>query len=287
MLVKLTDLYINDLYAYFCFLSQEVPYYFHVDRDNWYKSMFHDCDWDGTPLFNELVTYILIREGAIKGFIQFGVSSFAFDDKGAKNSSLHYGIIRNIHFQKDESEYELLIQKAIDYLKNKGIENKYAFFHYFGMSCYARQGKLYGTYSYIEDVLKKYSFVKEHENVYYSKRLRAPIPVSEADITLETDNNYNNIRFIMDGKEIGGCELNFLVCGDICFLKWIYIKNEYSHQGLGTKCMNLLFATLHKMGIKRLDTDTADNNINAQKYYLKTGFMDMGVMRSYLAKSAM
>lgn len=44
----------------------------------------------------------------------------------------------------------------------------YAFYHYFGMTCFARHGKLYEKYTDIEELLMKHQFNREHENVYYS-----------------------------------------------------------------------------------------------------------------------
>ena len=49
--------------------------------------------------------------------------------------------------------------------------------------------------------------------------------------------------------------------------------------------MNKLFLELQNKGINRLDTDTIDTNFNAQNYYLKMRFMQMGIMRSYKMNS--
>ena len=54
--------------------------------------------------------------------------------------------------------------------------------------------------------------------------------------------------------------------------------------GIGTKVMYALFQTLYDMGIRRFDTDTALDNIAAQKYYEKCGFRNEGITRSYYTK---
>ena len=57
-------------------------------------------------------------------------------------------------------------------IKNFGKEETiYAFFHYFGMTCFARHGKLFETHNHIDSLLKENNFEIEHENVYYSSLL--------------------------------------------------------------------------------------------------------------------
>jgi len=43
-----------------------------------------------------------------------------------------------------------------------------------------------------------------------------------------------------------------------------------------------LCSALREQGISRIDTDTADGNVAAQKLYIKTGFTDMGRTKSYM-----
>ncbi|MCL2447266.1 MAG: GNAT family N-acetyltransferase [Oscillospiraceae bacterium] len=272
------------LFNYFISSRKSVPYYFPIDFEHWCESMFHDCDYDGKPLFSHLKTFLLMNEDEIEGFIQFGLTSFIFDKHGEKDYSKQYAVIRNIHFIEHAKNPHLLLDKANEYFDGLKIAKRYAYFHYFGMSCYARQGKLHDTEFHIEHLLFDYGFVKEHENVYYSKPLQDESTSDIPEIDFIFSDNGQHISFMKHDEKIGGCELNFLPQGDICFLKWIFIDEKYSHQGLGTKCMGKLFYVLKSKGILRLDTDTADNNINAQGYYIKTGFSDMGRMRSYCRK---
>ena len=133
----------------------------------------------------------------------------------------------------------------------------------------------------MEDLLCEYGYTREHENVYYSKSLERVSSAAIPEIDFIYKNGGKSVSFMRGGEHIGGCELNLLPHSSICYLVWIYIDGKYRHQGLGAKCMNKLFYELRQKGISRLDTDTADNNVNAQGYYIKTGFVDMGRMRSY------
>lgn len=270
-----------ELYNYFISSRKNVPYYYPVNFKHWHISMFNDCDFDSKPLFSDLETFLLINNDIIEGFIQFGLTSFVFGMNGEKDYSKHYGVIRNIYYAENSQNAYLLFNKAKEYFDHLGIEKRYAYFHYFGMSCYARQGKLHASEFYIENLLKKYGYVKEHENVYYSKSLQQISSPAISEIAFLYANNGQSISFMKENKKIGGCELNFVPHSDICFLKWIYIDDKYSHQGLGTKCMYKLFIELQEKGISKIDTDTADSNVNAQRYYMKMGFADMGRMRSY------
>ena len=281
MLNKLTCDTKLGLYNYFVSSRENVPYYFPVSFEHWCESMFNDCDVDGKPLFAELETYLLTDNGIIEGFIQFGQTNFVFDKNGERNYTEKYGVVRNIHYVKSTESAHLLLDKATEYFDNLGIEKRYAYFHYFGMSCYARQGKLHACEFYIEDLLCKYGYTKEHENVYYSKSLEQVSSVAIPEIEFFYKNGDKSVSFMRDDEHIGGCELNFLPRSNICYLVWIYIDGKYRHQGLGTKCMSKLFCELHQKGISRIDTDTADSNISARGYYAKNGFDDMGRMRSY------
>jgi RimJ/RimL family protein N-acetyltransferase len=245
--------------------------------------MFEDTDGEGDDLFKDLATYVSVDDGIINGFIQIGISNFHFDSNG-KNFGEHVGIIRNICY--DQSVIgELLIEKATEYFEIHHISENYAFYHYFGMGCYARHGKLYESNFYIEDLLSKYDFEKEHENVYYSKNFKNGTFLDVDDIEFKykelTKGNHQSVQFIKNGVAIGGCQLHYLHQSGVCYLRWIYITDKYNHQGLGTECMNKLFFEIHKKGYKQIDTDTADNNVNAQFYYLKMGFVDKGRTRSY------
>lgn len=269
------------LYNYCIENNANVPYYFPVDYKAWHESMFDDCGFDGKPLFAELKTFSLMNDGIIEGFIQFGLTRFVFDSSGEKDVSNNYAVIRNLHYLPSARNGQTLLDAATSYFASMGFTEKHAFFHYFGMSCYARQGKLHSSNFHIEELLNAYGYDKEHENVYYSKDLRQGECRDSLEISFLCSNRGQTIEFLRDNEKVGGCELNLEFHADICYLKWIYIDERYAHQGLETICMYKLFQHLRQQGFKRMDTDTADHNLHAQGYYAKTGFENKGRMRSY------
>lgn len=271
----------KELFHYCLAISVNTPYYFPVSFACWHKSMFNDCDYDGSPLFSELKTFALINNEIIEGYVQFGTSAFVFNENGEKDYTAKYGVIRNLHYLQNAENGGLLLDKAMEYFDSKNIKKRYAFFHYLGLSCYARQGKLHQSGFYMEKLLATYSFKKEHENVYFSKCLQENIPDIYQDIVFIYNSDQQSVKFMSGDEEIGGCALYFVPKSRICFLKWIYIRNDLSHQGLGTKCMYKLFFEMRERGFVRIDTDTMDTNLNAQRYYEKTGFVNRGNMRSY------
>jgi ribosomal protein S18 acetylase RimI-like enzyme len=275
----------RDLYEYFRRISQDIPFYFPVDYDLWYKCMFKDCTEDGRPLFNELETYLYYEGEILKGFIQFGISSFVFDAKkeNEKDFNNHYAIIRNIHYSRDSKNPEKMLEMAYHYFDNKNSKEIDAFFHYFGMSCYARHGKLHESAFYIEELLLKHSFKKVHENVYFTKDLTTGNQDYHPDISYELHKagaDREKILFKVNNEQIGYCLLSFLQ-DNICYLYYFEIEEKFRGQGLGTRCLNNMFCILNERHIQKLDLDTTDTNYNAQRLYIKIGFHRKGITRSY------
>ena len=79
---------------------------------------------------------------------------------------------------------------------------------------------------------------------------------------------------------MGGCEVHF-VNSQIAYLRWIYVNGDIVGQGIGTKCMAALQNWLWQQGIRKFDTDTALQNLVAQHFYEKTGFVREGITRSF------
>ena len=258
--------------------TQTAPYHFPMDETIWKQSMLEDHDSDGRLLFDCLKT-----EYMPGGMIQYGRTAFGFDDSGEISDQIHYPVIRDISFDTPQVGQKLL-DKAMAEL---GTEDRtYAFFHYFGMSACARHGKLHESQRHIHDLLLKNSFIVEHENVYYSKLLSGNAPRSDISIVWkdETPGFCREFAASHAGQEVCWGQVHFLPQGDIAYLRWIFTDREHQHQGIGTKVMYALFQTLYDMGIRRFDTDTALDNIAAQKYYEKCGFRNEGITRSYYTK---
>lgn len=176
----------------------------------------------------------------------------------------------------------MLLNEAMKSLKTEKLV--YEFFHYFGMNCFARHGKLFEKHTHIEYLLKENGFEIEHENVYYSSAIKGN-ENSEVVITANnlTKGNQQYIEFKIDDNHIGGCQVHYLD-ESTAYLRWIYVNVDITGKGIGTKCINALKLFLYKKGIKRFDIDTAINNTVAQHYYEKNNFICEGITRSYYKK---
>mgnify|MGYP006333185917 CR=1 FL=1 len=106
--------------------------------------------------------------------------------------------------------------------------------HYFGMSCFARHGKLFEKYNYIEALLNKRGFELEHENVYYSSPLKA---VKSTNVQLVPHNltkgNQQYIDFMLEGGQVGGCEVHYIDNAGVAYLRWIYVSDNIMGRGIG------------------------------------------------------
>lgn len=271
----------NSLEQVYCYQAKCVsPYFFSVDFDTWRKSFMEDIDGEGRTLFKTLTVRTAFVDGKIVGYIQYGHTAFGFDENGEISSDVSYRVIRNLYFDKEyEKAGQLLLQAALDGL---GAEERiYAFFHYFGMSCYARHGKLFQSHTHIEKLLQGNDFQTEHENVYYSSVLDGPRGASvELRPCDRTKGDQQYIDFFLSGNHAGGCEVHFLNDKN-AYLRWIYVNGDIVGQGIGTKCMAALKGWLWEQGIRQFDTDTVLQNLGAQHFYEKTGFAREGITRSF------
>ncbi len=278
-MLKIIDTYnLKDIYNFQ--LSFKTPYFFDVDFEEWKKSFAEDIDGEGRELFKELFEKAVYDNDKLVGFVQYGKTAFGFDDNGEISSDVSYPVIRNLYFVKDRADAgELLLSEA---MKNIDTDERvYAFFHYFGMTCFSRHGKLFENHAHIDALLKEQGFEVEHENVYYSSVLSSS-GCSDVTITPSelTRGNHQYIDFKIDGNQVGGCEVHYL-SSTTTYLRWIYVNGDIVGKGIGTKCMTGLKSFLYEKGITRFDTDTAINNTVAQHYYEKNDFVREGVTKSY------
>ncbi len=267
--------------------THDAPYHFPMTPEQWYASMYEDVDSDGRKLFDQLVFSYNRPQGTplehVDGLAVYGTTAFGFNEAGEISDDVHYKVIRDLSFEPTSPEVG---QHLLDHtLEDLGEDDCiYAFFHYFGLSGYARHGKLHESQGHIHDLLLRNGFSVEHENVYYAKEL-AGHDLADERISIDwKEVNAGNCREFaaaMDGQEFGWGQVHFLPQKHIAYLRWIYIDEKCQHQGLGTAAMHTLCAQLHKMGITRFDTDTALQNTTAQGYYEKTGFTNRGITRSY------
>lgn len=256
------------------------PYFFVADFVEWKKSFEEDIDGEGRTLFKELSAKAAYDGDNLIGFIQYGKSAFGFNEQGEISFDVSHNVIRNLYFDKErEDAGYLLLKEALDTF---GAEEKVnAFFHYFGMSCFARHGKLFEKHTHIEELMKKNGFTTEHENMYYSSVLQGEeaLEVEISPYKL-TKGNQQYCDFILAGKTIGGCEMHF-INDKTAYLRWIFVNDNIRGKGNGTKCMHALKHWLYQKGITRFDTDTAMSNLIARHYYEKNDFIREGITRSY------
>ena len=236
-------------------------------------------------MFSKLMTYAAYDENNTIGFIQFGISNYIYNENGEKDYSEKCGVIRNLYFDSNHNCGEKLISLAEEYFAERNISKKSAFFHALGMSCNAGHGKLYCGLPHIETALLKFGYEKEHENVYY-KRMLTGDDVSSCIVSVQygetNPKGLQEFEIKANRKNVGAGALVYLPQGEICYLKWIYIYDNEKGNGYASSALKTIFSDLYNKGIRRLDTDTADSNIIAQKLYEKVGFTDMGRTRSYL-----
>lgn len=279
---------INDykpIYEYCRKVGEAVPYWFEADYEQWLESFADDTDYDGEKMFREIITVGAFYEGRAVGFVQFGIPMYIYAENGEKDYFAECGIIRNFYFDKEHNCGKGLIYNAEKYFFGKKVSKQYAFFHAFGMTCNAGHGKLHCGLPYIEDILFKFGYEKEHENVYY-KRLLTEKDVPSDKIAVNygeiTSKGLQEFTIEAEGRSVGAGALVYLPQGEICYLKWIYVCDTEQGKGYASAALQTIFADLYSKGISRLDTDTADGNVIAQKLYTKVGFADMGLTRSYL-----
>lgn len=258
------------------------PYHYETDYATWEKSYLNDTDGEGRTLFLDLITVGAYLDKELVGFIQYGRTAFGFDEKGEISDTVSYSVIRNFYFDERQSEAGLqLLSEAVDIL-SKTTDRIYAFFHYFGMSCYARHGKLFAGFGYIHHFLEQNGFSIEHENVFYSSRLagakRTKIDLKWHDETLGSQRYCD---FILEKDIVGGSEIHFLEQESIAYLRWIFIKKDLCGNGIGSECMSALQTDLLNKGFVEFDTDTALSNEVAQHFYEKNHFVKEGITRSY------
>lgn len=260
-------------------MSFQSPYFFPVDFSVWKRSFEADVDGEGRELFKELAVKAVYEENELLGFIQYGTTAFGFDSRGELSASVSHCVIRNLYFDRNsEDAGALLLGEALAAFAS--ADRVYAFFHYFGMSCFARHGKLFEQHGHIDRFLKEQGFQTEHENVYYSTAVAAG--ASEVTVAAQpmTAGNQQYMDFLLDGSHAGGCEIHRLD-GQTVYLRWIYVNAPLTGRGIGTKCMDALKTWLSQSGVTRLDTDTAVTNTVAQHFYEKIGFAREGITRSY------
>lgn len=276
----------NKLERYWKKISKGIPYFYPVNMDELAYSLLDDRKC-GERMFCYLESYLIEENGKELGFIQFGQPHIYWDTEGQKFYNPNIGIIRDIYFNEDRVDVgRTLINKAEMFFNKNSFDNCFAFNHALGLSCNAYHGKLHESKKYIADLLREYGYNVEHENIYYTMNLNTLQEVgTNEDIKIiknEID-EYNKevINLIYKNKKIGESVILYLSNIKGVYMDTIWVDESYSNKGFGSQFIKLICNDLWSNGYKRLDLDTVKNNLDAQRFYERNGFINKGITRSY------
>ena len=285
---------IGILFDYWNELGESIPYFYKATYESFKRSLFDDT-FEGMPIFQSNKVYICSEDDQVKGFIQYGIPTFHFTETGKITKDINIGVIRNLYYEETRPDIgRALLDLAMNFFKNNNIKDIYAFYHAMGMSCNGNHGKLHEKFDYIGNLLSQVGLEIEHENIYYvcdmkEKKLdylnRNHMEVAEIDDNrqkLILYDEYNNPM----GNAVIKCIDNLTGFSEknIIYLVWIGIDKSIIGKGLGTEFLNHIVHYCLAKGYRYLHTDTAINNKRAQKFYIRNGFTDNGITRSYIIK---
>ena len=147
------------------------PFHFPVTEAIWMQSVYEDIDSDGRKLFDSIALQLSPASESCDAMIVYGSTAFGFDEQGEISENVHYHVIRDLAFPADSMD---IGQSLLDHaLKDFDSDSTvYAFFHYFGMSCCGRHGKLHESQSHIHDLLLKNGFVVDTKTSIIPKFLQ-------------------------------------------------------------------------------------------------------------------
>ena len=95
------------------------------------------------------------------------------------------------------------------------------------------------------------------------------------------DDNPRLVQFESENEYRYFCDSHNITAEQQIWFKRIYVNDNITGRGIGSKCMGSLKHWLHQKGYTRFDTDTALSNEIAQYYYEKNEFIREGITRSY------
>lgn len=276
----------NKLEWYWKEISKGIPYFYPANMDELAYSLLDDRKY-GERIFSYLESYLIEENDEVLGVIQFGKPHIYWDTEGQKSYNPNIGVIRNVYFNEDRVDVgRRLINKAEMFFSKNSFNNCFAFNHVLGLSCNAYHGKLHESKKYIADLLGEYGYNVEHENVYYTMNLNTLQAVGiNDDIKIikngVDEHNQEVINLIYKDKKIGESVILYLGNIKAVYMNTIWIDDSYSNKGFGSQFIKLICNDLWLNGYKRLDLDTAKNNLGAQKFYERNGFINKGITRSY------
>lgn len=282
------------LFDYWNKIGKDIPYFYNTSYQAFLSSLFDDT-FEGMTIFRENKIFIAKEKGLVTGFIQFGIPTFHFCKEGKIIKDVNIGLVRNLYYESSEiNNGKGLLDLSLNFFEKNNIKDIYAFYHAMGMSCNGNHGKLHEKFNYISELLIEKEFEIEHENIYYICDMK------EKKLEYPNNNHIKIYRLNDDGQmfklydernnEIGSARIRYIdnITGqgekDIIYLVWIGINNNTRGKGIGTEFLNHIISYSLDEGYRYLHTDTALNNDIAQKFYIRNGFTDNGITKSYQIK---
>jgi ribosomal protein S18 acetylase RimI-like enzyme len=286
---------IGILFDYWNKFVGSIPYFYNTTYESFKRSLFDDT-FQGMPILQNNEVFICSEDDQVKGFIQYGIPTFHFTKAGKITKDINIGVIRNIYFEETRPDIgRALLDLAMDFFEINNIKDIYAFYHAMGMSCNGNHGKLHEKFDHIANLLFEVGFEIEHENICYvcdMKEKKLEYADNSYLRAAELDDNRQKLILYDENKNpIGNAEIKYIdnLTGfstkDIIYLVWIGINNSIKGKGRGTEFLNHVIHHCLIKGYRYMHTDTAINNKIAQKFYIRNGFIDNGITRSYIMKS--
>lgn len=143
-------------------------------------------------------------------------------------------------------------------------------------------------------LLYEAGFEVEHENLYYICDMKEKeleyLNNSHIEVGEIEDNKQKFILYDENKNLIGNAEIKYIdsLTGlrekDTIYLVCIGIHKDIKGKGLGTEFLNHIIHYCLTKGYRYLHTDTAINNKIAQNFYIRNGFIDKGITRSYICR---
>lgn len=275
----------SSLYQNWKEFNTEVPYCFETEKGTW---SYYFNNHDG--MFKFLDGFTAVDENnKVVGYIQYGLPTFIYNRVGQRVENPQVGVIRHFAFPETREDIGVELFRRTESFLNQ-FEDYYAFYHALGMPNTAGHGKLFcRTQNYIGDFLLKNGFQIEHENRYYifSDVLKiSPDPAMKLEI--QRINELEKINALVNGELVGTATvvlLKDLTGGktkNIIYLKWIGVHKEFRGQGKGSALLTNIIDHYRGIGYDQIHLDTTLNNEIAQKMYIKHGFEEIGITRSYM-----
>jgi ribosomal protein S18 acetylase RimI-like enzyme len=245
----------------------------------------------GETIFKSLETYVATEKGHVLGFVQHGQPNFAWNEDG-KYYDPQIGVIRHLYFDQGRSDAgEALLAQATDDLAS--FPQNHAFYHILGMSCNAHHGKLHSMQRHVDQLLRRSGFEIEHENRYYVLKMKPTAPANDFQLLrgrAGDGSNEERFELLQDAEVVGAAQVRYLdtltggYTRDTAYLTWIGVAEQRRGQGIGAQFLNHLTAHLCGKQLRYLHTDTASENIPAQRFYGRHGFQEQGYTRSYIQR---